>query len=258
MQSRALTFRPVADDDTATVEYGTGTSLPVVRNDIFYLPALRLAPRTLDLNPDVPGRQLQAEVTGGTFTAGTNGTVTFAPADGFTGRAIVVYTVADTLGRTSNRASVTVTVKPRPLPAQTLFDFENGTQGWGPADFNPTAGTVATTTAFHADGVQGLRLTATDGGWFGAALPTPEDLTTRSVLSFASPSANGSFAVSFQTGPESVWCQGDARPAPDRPGYFELDLTAVAAGCPGLGDVRTVNLYLGGNQQQDIDAMTIN
>jgi mannan endo-1,4-beta-mannosidase len=148
-------------------------------------------------------------------------------------------------------------VKPRPQPVQTLFDFENGTQGWAPASFNPTAGTVATTTAFHADGAQGLRLTATDGGWFGAALPAPADLTTRSVLSFASPSANGSFAVSFQTGPDSAWCQGDARPSTTRPGYFDLDLTVVASGCPGLHDVRTVNLYIGGNQQQDIDAVSV-
>ncbi|MEU4244492.1 cellulase family glycosylhydrolase [Actinoplanes sp. NPDC026619] len=248
MQGRALTFAPVADDDTATVEYGTGASLQVVGNDIVYLPARRLDPRTLRLNPDA---------TGGTFTAGADGTVTFTPADGFTGRATVTYTIADSLGRRSNRATVTVTVKPQPLPEQTLFDFEDSTQGWGPASFNPAAGTVATTTAFHADGVQGLRLTGTDGGWFGASLPAPADLTTRSTLSFASPSANGSFAVSFQTGPDSVWCQGDAKPAAARPGYFELDLTAVAAGCPGLSDVRTVNLYIGGNQQQDIDAMTI-
>jgi mannan endo-1,4-beta-mannosidase len=258
MQGRALTFAPVADDDTATVEYGTGVSVAVTRNDIFYLPALRIDPRSVDLDPQAPGRQSRADVTGGTFTAGADGTVGFVPADGFTGRAATPYTVTDNLGRISNPADVTVTVKPRPQPTQTLFDFENGTQGWAPAGFNPTAGSIATTTAFHADGVQGLRLTATDGGWFGAALPAPADLTTRSVLSFASPSANGSFAVSFQTGPDSAWCQGEARPSTTRPGYFDLDLTTVAAGCPGLRDVRTLNLYIGGNQQQDIDTVTAN
>jgi mannan endo-1,4-beta-mannosidase len=257
MRGDALTFAPVADDDSTAVEYGTGATLPVVRNDIAYLPALSVVPGSVDLNPDSPGRQGAATVAGGTFTAGPAGTVAFVPADGFSGRATVRYTVKDTLGRTSNAATITVTVKPQPRPAEVLFDFENGTQGWAPAGFNPSAGTVAVTTAFHADGVQGLRLTGTDGGWFGAPLPSPADLSTRAALSFASPSSNGSFAVSFQTGPESVWCQGDARPAPDRPGVFVLDLTAVAPGCPGLSDVRTVNLYIGGNQTQDIDAVTL-
>src|SRR6185437_10901910 len=64
----------------------------------------------------------------------------------------------------SNPAVVTVTVKPQPGAALELFDFEDVVQGWGPDDFNPTAGTVATTTAFHTDGVQGLQLTGTDGG----------------------------------------------------------------------------------------------
>jgi mannan endo-1,4-beta-mannosidase len=257
MRGTALTFRPVADDDTATVEYGTGTSLPLVRNDIFYLPALRIDPRTLDLDPHAAGRQTRADVNGGTFTATATGAVSFVPAAGFAGSATVTYTVADNLGRTSNVATASVTVKPRPQPVRTLFDFENGVQGWGPASFNPTAGSVGTTTAFHADGTQGLRITGTDGGWFGAALPAPLDLSTRGTLSFASPSANGSFAVSFQTGPASVWCQGDARPAAGGTNVYALDLTALAPGCPGLNDVRTVNLYIGGNQQQDIDAVTV-
>jgi mannan endo-1,4-beta-mannosidase len=113
------------------------------------------------------------------------------------------------------------------------------------------------TTSFHADGVQALQLTGTDGGWFGATLAEPLDLSRRGELTFSSPSANGTFAVSLQTGPGSTWCQGDARPAQDRPAVFVLDLTAVAPGCPAINDVRTVNLYVGGNQQQMIDAVTI-
>ncbi|MCW2143468.1 cellulase family glycosylhydrolase [Actinoplanes cyaneus] len=257
MRGAGFTFAPVADDDTTTTDYGTAVSVAATGNDIAYLPARAVNPRTVDLDPDRAGRQTTVTVTGGTFTVRSNGTVDFTPAAGFAGRAVATYTVRDDLGRTSNRATVTVTVKPQPRPAETLFDFEDGTQGWGPAAFNPDAGTTAVTTAFHADGVQGLRLTGTAGGWFGAPLPAPADLSTRAALSFASPSANGSFAVSFQTGPDSVWCQGDARPAPDRPGTFVLDLTAVAPGCPGLADVRTVNLYLGGNQVQDIDAVTL-
>jgi mannan endo-1,4-beta-mannosidase len=244
MRGRSLTFAPVADDDSATVEFGQTASVPVTSNDIFWLPALRIDPRSV---------RLSGASAGGAFTV-SNGAVTFVPADGFHGRASVSYTVVDNLHRVSNAATVTVTVKPQPGAALELFDFESDVQGWGPDDFNPTAGTVATTTAFHADGAQGLQLTGTDGGWFGVTLPTPLDLSTRAELSFASPSSNGSFAVSFQTGPGYVWCQGDARPAD---GVFVLDLTALAPGCPTINDVRRLNVYIGGSQTQLIDAVTV-
>jgi mannan endo-1,4-beta-mannosidase len=257
MRGTRLTFPPVADDDSATVEFGTGASLKVTGNDIFWLPANRINPATVDLDPATAGVQTTRTVAGGAFRA-AGGVVSFAPADGFAGRVATTYTVADDLGRVSNPATLTVTVKPSPTAAQELFDFEDGTQGWAPASFNPTAGTVVTTTAFHSDGVQGLQITGTDGGWFGATLATPADLGTRSELSFTSPSSNGSFAVSFQTGAGFAWCQGDARPAADRPGTYVLDLTALAPGCPGIADVRTVDIYVGGGQQQSIDAVTVN
>ena len=257
MNGSALTFVPVADDDNATVAAAATASLDVAANDVFHLPAVRIVRSSVDLDPAAPGRQRMRSAADGTFTAAADATVAFTPADGFSGRATTTYTVADSLARVSRPATITVTVKPPPTPAQVLFDFEDGTQGWGPASFNPAAGTTTVTTSFHVDGVQALRLTGTDGGWFGAILAEPLDLSRRGELSFASPSANGSFAVSLQTGPGSAWCQGDARPAPDRPGVYILDLTAVAPGCPGINDVRTVNLYVGGNQQQIIDAVTI-
>ena len=254
MRGTGLTFAPVADDDTATADFGTAATLHVTGNDVFWLPALRVDPRTVDLDPATAGTQHSRTIPAGTFTAAADGTVSFVPADGFAGRAAITYTVADNLRRTSNPANITVTVKPSPTGTRTLFDFEDGVQGWAPASFNPTAGSVATTTTYHADGAQSLQITGTDGGWFGAAPAEPLDLSARSELSFASPSANGSFAVSFQTGDGFAWCQGDARPADGR---FVLDLTAVAPGCPGINDVRTVNLYIGGGQQQTIDAVTI-
>jgi mannan endo-1,4-beta-mannosidase len=257
MRGRQLTFPPVADDDSATVEFATTAHLALTSNDVFWLPATRVNPRTVDLDPAAAGTQSTKTLAGGTFTAAADGTVTFVPADGFAGRAATTYTVQDNLRRTSNAATITVTVKPQPGAALELFNFEDGVHGWAPASFNPTAGSVATTTAFHADGAQGLQLTGTDGGWFGATLATALDLSARGELSFASPSSNGSFAVSFQTGPGYVWCQGDARPAEGRPGIYALDLTGLAPGCPTINDVRTVNLYIGGNQQQSIDAVTI-
>ncbi|MFL6119073.1 cellulase family glycosylhydrolase [Actinophytocola sp.] len=257
MRGTKLTFPPVADDDTTTVEFGSNASLTVTANDIFWLPAVRINTKSVDLDPAAPGTQTTRTVTAGTFRAAAGGVVSFTPVDGFAGRAATTYTVADNLGRVSNAATVTVTVKPSPTAPQILFDFEDGVQGWAPASFNPTAGSVATTTAFHADGTQGLRISATDGGWFGATLAAPVDLSARAELSFASPSANGSFAVSFQSGPALAWCQGDAKPVDGWPGVYAMDLTAVAPGCPGIADVRTVNIYVGGNQQQSIDAVTI-
>ena len=35
------------------------------------------------------------------------------------------------------------TATPPPTPSRVLFDFEDGTQGWSPASFNPTAGETA-------------------------------------------------------------------------------------------------------------------
>ena len=256
MHGTAYTFPPVADDDAVTVPFGTTATVPAADNDIFYLPATRIVRSTLDLDPATPGRQTTRVVAAGTFTAAADGTVSFVPAEGFSGRATTTYTIADSLRRVSDAATVTVTVKPLPTASQVLFDFEDGVQGWGPASFNPTAGSVSVTTAFHADGVQALQITGADGGWFGAAPLAALDLSKRGELSFASPSTNGSFAVSFQTGPGYAWCQGDARPAADRPGVYVLDLTAVAPGCPAIDDVRAVNLYVGGGQQQLIDAIT--
>jgi mannan endo-1,4-beta-mannosidase len=249
MRGTAQTFPPVADDDTATVEFGTTAPVSALSNDIFYAPATRIVPASVQLSATA--------VTGGTFAAAADGTVTFVPADGFSGRATTTYTVADNRGRRSAAATITVTVKPEPGAALTVFDFEAGVQGWAAMSFNPDAGTVDTSTAFHADGAQSLHLTGTAGGWFGATLPTPLDLSKRAELSFASPSSNGSFAVSFQTGDGYAWCQGDAKPAEGRPGVYALDLTAVAPGCAGINDVRTVNIYVGGSQEQWIDAVTV-
>lgn len=243
----ARTFPPVADDDTATVEFGVTATVPAVANDIVYRPATAIAPAGLALSATA--------VTGGTFAAAADGTITFVPAEGFYGRATTTYTVPDDRGRRSAPATVTVTVKPEPGAPQKLFDFEDGVQGWAAASFNPDAGTTSTSTGFHADGAQSLRLTGTAGGWFGATLATPIDLHTRATLSFASPSSNGSFAVSLQAGDGWAWCQGDARP--DGNGVYALDLTALAPNCPAINDVRTINLYVGGGQDQLIDAVTV-
>jgi hypothetical protein len=79
---------------------------------------------SVDLDPTTPGRQPVRTTADGTFTAATDATdatdatVTFKPADGFSGRATTAYTVADSLARVSRPATITVTVKPPPTPAQ--------------------------------------------------------------------------------------------------------------------------------------------
>ncbi len=71
-------------------------------------------PATVDLDPDIPGRQTTVSVTGqGTFVADDAGNVTFTPEvglTGFTGVATISYTVQDDQGAVSNPAAITVIV----------------------------------------------------------------------------------------------------------------------------------------------------
>jgi len=92
---------------------------------------------------------------------------------------------------------------------QTVFSFENGTDGFTVA--NPgTGGTVAQSTAFHTDGSSGLRVeTPVPGNWFGAPVPASLDLTGRSGLAFDLRTEDvGSVGeIAVQVGDAFTWCQ---------------------------------------------------
>ncbi len=106
MRSGRTSFPPVADDDSATTDYGTAATVDATYNDIAYDGAT-IDARTLDLAPETAGRQTSYAAAGGTFAADDTGQVTFRPADGFVGRSRATYAVQDTRGRASNVATVT-------------------------------------------------------------------------------------------------------------------------------------------------------
>ncbi|MFJ4223578.1 Ig-like domain-containing protein [Microbacterium sp. NPDC089695] len=115
---------PTATDDAATTAYGTPVTFDIVGNDDAGDTAVPLVvdsavfeasgiPDGLDAEIRDAGKTL--EIAGqGTFTLNDDGTVTFTPADGFSGATTPVrYTISDANGTTATAALV-VTVQPGP------------------------------------------------------------------------------------------------------------------------------------------------
>ena len=199
-----LPFWPVADHDTAVTEFDTPVTLNATRNDIAYW--VSIVPRTLDLDPAVVGRQTTRSVTGGTFTAADDGNLTFTPTAGFVGRATVTYIVRDSILRSTNQATVTVTVLPNPSAAIPLFSFETGTEGWVPGG---GTGTLSQSSAFATDGTSSLEIAVTGEGWFGGVLPAAVDLTgkTEIKLDLQTLAAQTFRKFSIQVGDGFTWCE---------------------------------------------------
>jgi hypothetical protein len=101
----SLVVAPVAVNDSATVTKNTPTTITELANDDVVVP----------LNP--------ASVTVGTAAAhGTtavqsNGSILYTPTSGYTGADSFTYTVADTDGRVSNAATVSISVVNAPPPS---------------------------------------------------------------------------------------------------------------------------------------------
>ncbi len=87
---------PVAEDDTATTDAGTPVTVPVLDNDS-------------DVEGD-PLTVITASSPHGDVEINPDGTLTFTPADGFTGEAAVNYTISD--GALTDPAVLFVTVEP--------------------------------------------------------------------------------------------------------------------------------------------------
>jgi mannan endo-1,4-beta-mannosidase len=229
-----VSFPPVADDDTFQTEFGAAVSGSLTANDVAY--QARLEPRTVDLDPATPGTQHTLTTSAGTFAVDDAGTLTFTPADGFAGKAVASYTVADQRHRTSNTAKIVVTVKPSATAAQTLFDFSDGTQGW----------TGAGTTAVNGSGQLTI---STTGGWFGAPLATPGNFSSRSRLSFDLVATAGTSPIlALQLGPSWTWCQATPLSWISSPATgsnaVSFDLTTLDATCTALlGEVHSVNVW---------------
>jgi VCBS repeat-containing protein len=94
----SLNRAPKASNDTATTTKGTAVIVDVLANDS---------------DPDgdaISVVDYRQPSTGGSVSLGSNGTLVFAPATGFKGKARFMYTISDTRGATST-ATVTITVQ---------------------------------------------------------------------------------------------------------------------------------------------------
>ena len=200
---KSLKFPPVAGNDKATTEADTAVTVDPSPNDIAY--DTKLVPSSVDLDPATSGIQTTASAYGGSYAAQPNGKVIFTPTAGFNGKSQISYTVKDKKGRTSNAATITITVKPSPTGATTLYSFEFGLDSWGPAPWEPH-GTVAQDTASATEGTHSLRIDST-GGWFTVEPSPILDLTNGGqYLRFE---INSSIATStkfaFSTGDTWAW-----------------------------------------------------
>jgi gliding motility-associated-like protein len=114
---------PIANNDSITTLYDTNVTIPIASNDTDIDGTINIT--TIDLNPSTPGIQTTFTVTGqGTYTANSDGTVTFDPAIGFEGTTTPInYVIQDNQGGISNTATITVTVGA--CSANPLSDCDN-------------------------------------------------------------------------------------------------------------------------------------
>ncbi len=120
---------PVADDDQVTIDFGTTASLVATANDIAYQGA-SIDAATVDLDPQADGIQDSATVDGGTARVDAEGRVIVNPTEGFSGDLRFEYVVNDTAGRTSNTATIIVSVRPSSDAWVTFEDFSAGADRW--------------------------------------------------------------------------------------------------------------------------------
>lgn len=253
---------PVADNDNATADFNTTVTVSPLANDIAYLGSVK--PSTVDLDPATAGRQTSFTTAGGSFTVDAAGVVTFVPTTGFSGRAAATYTVADLLGHTSNAATIAVTVKPDPNATVVLFNFEDGTQGWGLANWqDPSTGSVSQTTAFHSDGSAGLHVTTSTGDWFTVGFDGGPllNLTGKLFLKYEM-SGDASFGtqLAVQAGSSYTWCQiGGTQYQSGGTMTVEYDLSSIASCDPGGTGLSQIHgLFLWFNTGNfDIDAVRV-
>lgn len=105
---------PIAVADAVTTNEDNSVTFSVIANDIDRDGNNTIDPTSIDFDPGA-GVKTSLTIAGeGTYTANTNGTVTFVPLanynSGVTTATPISYTIKDNTGLTSNAASITVTV----------------------------------------------------------------------------------------------------------------------------------------------------
>lgn len=93
---------PFAADDAIVTNVNTPVVVNVIANDTAVIPATINAASVI----------ITTQPLNGSAVANTNGTVTYTPSVDFSGTNTFAYTVDDSLGSTSNAATVTITVNP--------------------------------------------------------------------------------------------------------------------------------------------------
>ncbi|WP_185816807.1 Ig-like domain-containing protein [Hymenobacter metallilatus] len=148
---------PVAVNDQNFTAPNTAVSFNVATNDTGPKDAA-----TVDLDPNTAGIQTTKTVAGqGTFTVDNAGLVTFTPVNGFTGTAVIPYTINGTSGAVSNQASIAVTVRSLADVATTVSSSASTVTAGQSVTFTVTTTNVNTAGNTPATGVtQTLQLPA--------------------------------------------------------------------------------------------------
>lgn len=152
--------QPSAQNDSASTKPSTAVTMAVLSND---------TPGTGNILTTGSIVLSGTTASNGTWVANADGTVTFTPANGFSGTATANYTVQDSGGGTSNTATITVTVNPvapaatndtAPAGIRTLTPATNDTASAG-ATLNPSTVDLDPNTA----GIQRSFTVAGQGTW---------------------------------------------------------------------------------------------
>jgi gliding motility-associated-like protein len=104
-----INMAPTANNDNVTTTKNKAVTIKVTENDTDSDGSIDVT--KVDLNANLAGVQNTATSPQGNYSVDALGTVTFTPANNFTGVAALGYTVADNAGATSNSATISITVQ---------------------------------------------------------------------------------------------------------------------------------------------------
>jgi len=131
-----------------------------------------------------------------------------------------------------------------------LFSFETGVEGWAPASFNPSAGTVEQSADYATDGSFSLKVTPSgSGGWFGREYSAPISLAGKTHVKWDLKTTGSptSTELALQVGDAFTFCTGGTFPFvnADTTATLDVDLTALDCGVTDLSSVHNLYVFLG-------------